>query len=231
MRSLILVISLSAVAVPMNVVSAEVETGFVSMFNGVDLTGWDGKPGLWRVEDGAISSESTPETPCERAHYLYWQNGEPGDFILRFEYKLIGEGGNSGVHFRSEKRPDFDTWGYQADIESGAQWSGCLFQHDRGGVVMRGFKAEIDARGQRKEVPFASPDALQSHIKANDWNSYEVRAEGNHISLSINGQLMCEVKDDDAKYSRDKGFISLQMHPGPPMKIQFRNLRIKPLKK
>ena len=162
---------------------------------------------------------------------MYWQGGEPGDFILRFEYKLTGEGGNSGVQFRSEKRDDYDAWGYQADLESGKQWSGCIFQHDRGGVVMRGNKAEIDAGGGRKEEVFAASDDLQAKIVQDDWNAYEVRAQGNHIVLAINGQIMCEVRDDDAKYSRRKGFIALQMHPGPPMKIQFRNLRIKLLDK
>ncbi len=211
--------------------SNEEEAGFISLFNGKDLSGWEGKPGLWRVEDGALIAESTADAPCKKHHYLYWTGGEPGDFILRFEYKITGEGANSGVQFRSEKRPDFDAWGYQADIETGSQWTGCLFQHDRGGVVMRGNKAVIDAKGQRTEKVFAEPDSLQAHIKADDWNAYEVHAEGNHILLRINGHLMCEVRDDDATYSRDKGFISLQMHPGPPMKIQFRNLRIKILDK
>lgn len=208
---------------------SDTEAGFVSMFNGKDLTGWEGKAGGWWVEDGAITAQSTDEKPCKKHHYLYWNGGEPGDFILRFDYKLIGDGGNSGVQFRSEKRPDFDTWGYQADIEGGTQWTGCLFQHDRGGVVMRGNKAKIDVQGKREESAFASPESLQDKVKANDWNAYEVLAEGNHIRLSINGELMCEVWDDDGTYARKAGIIALQMHPGPPMKIQFRNLRIKML--
>ena len=231
MRRIFPAVALLLVALPLAAAPAGDDAGFTSMFNGTDLKGWEGKPGLWRVEEGAITAESTPEQPCERAHYLYWQGGEPGDFILRFQYKLTGEGGNSGVQFRSERRDDYDAWGYQADLESGKQWSGCIFQHDRGGVVMRGNKAEINAQGERKEEPFATSDDLQAKIRQDDWNDYEVRAQGNHIVLLINGQVMCEVRDDDAKYSRRKGFIALQMHPGPPMKIQFRNLRIKLLDK
>lgn len=203
--------------------------GFVSMFNGTDLAGWEGKPGAWYVEDGAITAESTAENPCKKHHYLYWRGGEPGDFILRFDYKITGEGGNSGVHFRSEARPDFDIWGYQADIEQGPQWTGCLFQHDRGGVVMRGYKAVIDEQGQRREERIADPDELQSHVKTDGWNAYEVVASGNTITLRINGHLMCEVEDRDATYARKEGHIALQMHPGPPMKIQFKNFRIKML--
>lgn len=202
------------------------ETGFVSMFNGMDLEGWEGKPGGWYVEDGAITAESTAENPVPKHHYLYWTGGAPDDFVLRFRYRIIGPGGNSGVQFRSERRPDWDVWGYQADIEAGDEWTGCLFQHDRNGVVMRGFRARIAEDGSRTEEQFAEPAALLKVVKEGDWNDYEIRAEGHQISLHINGQLMCEVEDHDATYFRDKGIIALQMHPGPPMKIQFKDLRI-----
>jgi hypothetical protein len=199
--------------------------GFISMFNGTDLTGWDGKPGGWWVEDGAITSESTEANPCVQHHYLFWKPAQPGDFVMRFQYRLTG--GNSGVQFRSERRPDYDVWGYQADMEAGTEWTGCLFQHDRNGVVMRGYKAVIAHDGTRQEEQFASSEELQKLIKPGDWNDYEIIAEGPRITLKINGALMCEVVDKDAKMSRSRGFIALQMHPGPPMKVQFRNLRIK----
>lgn len=222
-----LVVFTAVVSLP--IAAAEPENGFVSMFNGEDLSGWEGKPGGWWIEDGAITSESTPEKPCIKHHYLYWRGGQPGDFVLRFKFKLVG--GNSGVQFRSEPRPEFDTWGYQADMDAENQWIGCLFQHDRGGVVMRGFKATIAEDGTRTEEAFADPAELLKAIHIGDWNEYEVVAEGNHISLSINGTLMCEVEDKDAQYSRAKGLIALQMHPGPPMKVQFKDLRIQVMDK
>ncbi len=205
--------------------AGEDEQGFVSMFNGKDLTGWEGKPGGWWVEDGAITSRSTEENPCVKHHYLYWRGGEPADFILRFKYKLVG--GNSGVQIRSQTRPDWDTWGYQADMEAGNQWTGCLFQHDRGGVVMRGKKAVIAEDGTRTEETFASGEELQKKIRNDDWNDYEITAKGSKIVLKINGQLMCEVDDRDAKLACRKGIIALQMHPGPPMDVRFRDIRIK----
>ena len=207
------------------------EAGFVSMFNGKDLTGWDGQPGEWWIEDGAITSESTPEKPCTNAHYLYWAEDEPSDFVLRFKYKLIG--GNSGVQIRSQKRPDYDTWGYQADIEAGDQWSGCLFQHDRkgglvpGAVVTRGHKAVISEEGVHQNTQFADSMELQKCIKKDDWNEYEVSALGSKVTLKINGELMCEVDDRDKEMACSQGVIALQMHPGPPMKIQFKDLYIK----
>ena len=201
------------------------EEGFVPMFNGKDLTGWEGKPGGWWVEDGAITSESTAEKPCVKHHYLYWRGGKPADFVMRFKYRLVG--GNSGVQFRSEERPEFDTWGYQADMEAGTEWTGCLFQHDRGGVVMRGKQAIIAKDGTRQETEFAPSSELQQAVKQDDWNDYEIIAQGSRVVLSINGKRMCEVDDRDAKWACKGGIIALQMHPGPPMKVQFKDLRIK----
>ena len=203
----------------------EEELGFVSMFNGTDLTGWSGKDGGWWVEDGAITSESTEAKPCIKHHYLFWEGAQPADFILRFRYKLTG--GNSGVQIRSKKLDGFDAWGYQADMEAGDQWTGCLFQHDRGAVVKRGFKATIAEDGTRKDTPFTEPDTLQAVIDQDGWNDYEVRAVGPKITLRINGKLMCEVVDQDREMACNEGYIAVQMHPGPPMKVQFKDLRIK----
>ncbi|NLN93649.1 MAG: DUF1080 domain-containing protein [Candidatus Hydrogenedens sp.] len=203
------------------------ENGFISLFDGKSLEGWEGKEGAWYIEDGALTAESTADKPCPEAHYLYWKDGEPGNFILRCSYKIAGDGGNSGVHFRSEERPDWDIWGYQADIEKGFEWTGCLFQHDRGGVVMRGFKAHIDSTGKKKEQVLGDPALLLESVHQDDWNDYEIIAEDATIRLIINGTTMCEVEDHDPVYSRRKGHIALQMHPGPPMKIQFKNIRLK----
>lgn len=212
-----------------NIVAEDDESGFISIFDGKTLNGWEGLPGWWYIEDGAITAQSTPEKPCKNAHYLYWTGGEPEDFILKLEFKL--DNNNSGIQFRSERRPNYDTWGYQADIDDTGEWMGCLFQHDRWAVVKRGFKAEIDEEGKRvKEEQFADPKELLKVVKPKEWNEYEIRAIGNHIQLYINNTLMCEVKDNDKKYSRRKGIIALQMHPGPPMKVQFRNIRIKLIK-
>jgi hypothetical protein len=112
-------------------------------------------------------------------------------------------------------------------MEAGTQWTGCLFQHQRGGVVMRGKKAHIAEDGTRTEEEFASGEELQKVVNQDEWNDYEIIAEGPRIQLSINGVKMCEVEDHDKTFSRSKGIIALQMHPGPPMKVQFKNMRIK----
>jgi hypothetical protein len=205
--------------------ASSVEKGFVSMFNGRDLTGWEGKAGWWRVEDGCLTSESTPDKPCTQCNYLMWRGGRPADFEFRCEYRLVG--GNSGIQFRSRELPDFDTYGYQADMESGDQWTGCLFEHKRGGVAMRGEKVTIAKDGKKEVTRLGDPKELLGHVKKNDWNSYRVIAVGPDVTLEINGVVMTQVRD--LQSTAREGVIALQMHPGPPMKVQFRNLRIKML--
>ncbi len=203
------------------------EEGFVPMFNGKDLTGWEGKPGWWTVEDGTITSQSTAEKPCPSAHYLMWRGGKPADFEMRFEYRL--QGGNSGVQFRSRELPDWDTNGYQADIEAGEQWTGCLFEHTRAGLAMRGESVVVDKDGTKHVTSLGDSKELLSHVKKNDWNEYRISAVGNEIILMINGVVMTHITDNQEGVAAKDGVIALQMHPGPPMKIQFRNLRIRVL--
>ncbi len=195
------------------------------MFNGRDLTGWEGKPGWWRVEDGALTSESTVDKPCTNAHYLMWRGGKPADFELRLDYKLIG--GNSGIQLRSRELPDWDTYGYQADMEDGDQWTGCLFEHKRGGVAMRGEDVLIRPDGTRVVTPLGNPADLLKKVRRHDWNRYRIIARGPTITLEVNDTVMCRATDLQADTAAADGVLALQMHPGPPMKVQFRNLRIR----
>lgn len=201
--------------------------GFVTIFNGKNLDGWKGVDGGWRVEDGTLVGESTPENPCKASHYLYWDEKEPGDFHLKLTFRLRGEGANSGIQFRSEKRPNWDTFGYQADMDQSLHWTGTLFHHTRAAVVRRGYDSVIAPDGTVTEKQFADPAELIKVYKPGDWNDYEVIAEGSVMTLKINGKMMCRVDDRHATESLSKGVIALQMHQGPPMKVEFKNIRIK----
>lgn len=203
----------------------EVEDGFVSIFNGRDLAGWEGDPDWWSVEGEAITAQSTPDKPCVKATYLMWRGGEPGDFELRLEYRLVG--GNSGVQFRSKELPDWDTSGYQADIDAAGEWTGALFEHARGGVALRGERVAIAEDGTRRVVPIADPTSLLKRVRLDDWNSYRIVAKGEDIALEINGCLMSQLRDRQRDRAARQGIIALQMHPGPPMKVQFRYVRIR----
>jgi hypothetical protein len=199
---------------------------FGEMFNGKDLTGWEGAPNWWEARDGVLVAESTPAKPCARSHYLYWKGGEPADFEMRCLWRISGEG-NSGIQFRSETRPDWDTWGYQADLDGAGVYTGCLYQHVRGLVAQRGQKVSIDQTGRKTSTTFADSDELLKAVRKGDWNEYRILAQGPHIKLWINDVLMCEVEDHEPKLALTKGIIALQMHQGPPMKVEFKNLRIR----
>jgi len=208
--------------------AAECEEGFEPIFNGRDLSGGEGMPGWWEVRDGAIVTESTPEKPCPRTQYLYWKGGEPADFDVRFSFRLTGQA-NSGLQFRSLIRPNWDAWGYQADADSAGVYMGCLYQHVRGLVAKRGQQVVIDAAGKKTITEFGDPAELLKAVKPGDWNEYRVLAQGRRIVLWLNGVRMCEVEDHEEKFALPKGILALQMHKGPPMKAEFKNLRIKKL--
>lgn len=195
----------------------------VELFNGKDLTGWEGAPGWWTVEDGALTAQSTPEKKCLKPNYLVWTGGQPANFQLDCEFKLSAEG-NSGIQIRSERRPANDMFGYQADMTGDGKLIGFIYHHQRGLVAQRGEQVTISADGKRNADAMADPKTLLENYKPGDWNQYRIRCEGSKIKLWLNGVLMCEITDKDAKTAVAKGFIGLQMHPGPPMKVQFRHL-------
>lgn len=209
------------------------EEGFQAIFDGQSLDGWDGDPRFWRVEDGAITGQTTPDNPTKHNTFLIWRGGEVDDFVLRFEYRLIG--GNSGVQYRSFERPEeWGRWvigGYQADFEAGDRYSGILYgERFRGILADRGQKTVIGSDHKPKVVEqFADSAELQKHVKKEDWNQYEITAKGYHFVHKINGQLMCECTDEDVEARRPSGLLALQVHAGPPMTVQFRNIRLKRL--
>jgi HEAT repeat protein len=205
------------------------EEGFTPIFNGKELSGWDGKPGWWTVEDGALTAESTPEKPCKECNYLIWRGGQPADFELRADFKL-SRGGNSGIQIRSEERPNWDTFGYQADMTGDGELAGFVYHHSRGLIAGRGEKAVFAADGKKTVESIGDPAELLKHFKPGDWNTYRVVCRGPDITLDINGVLMCQITDHHATQAPTRGIIALQMHPGPPMKIQFKNIRLKELK-
>jgi len=224
-----LLLAFSLLATAAEPASGKSDEGFTPMFNGKDLAGWEGAPDWWEVRDGVLLAESTPERPCKRSHYLYWKGGEPADFEMRCDFRISGQA-NSGIQFRSQKRPNWDTWGYQADLDTAGVYTGCLYQHERGLVAQRGQKVVFDKSGQKTVTAFGNAAELLKVVKQGQWNQYRILAEGPRIALWINGVLMCEVEDHQEKYALPSGIIALQMHQGPPMKVEFKDLRIRVLK-
>jgi type 1 glutamine amidotransferase len=213
-----------------NTAADDDEAGFKSIFNGRDLTGWKGDDRFWSVQDEAITGTTTPEKVTPGNTFITWTEGTVDDFVLRCEYRIIG--GNSGIQYRSTQMKDageFVVGGYQADIDSGDTFSGINYEErGRGILAQRGQKTEITESGEVKETArLADTNELQARIKKEDWNSYEIIAEGNHLTHKINGVTMSEVVDNQASKRKASGILALQLHAGPPMVVQFRNIRLK----
>jgi hypothetical protein len=201
------------------------------LFNGKDLTGWEGDPAVWSVEDGAIVGRTTAEAPIKNNTFLIWRGGNVGDFRLRLQYRI--EGGNSGVQYRS-KVADPDKWivgGYQADIDSKPVYTGILYDEQGTRAIManRGERATFDRDGKKTVVRFADADELQKIIRNEDWNDYVIEARGAKLRHTINGKLMSETEDNDAEKRADSGVLALQVHQGPPMTVRFRKIELEQL--
>lgn len=198
----------------------------LEIFNGKDLSGWSGHFDWWLVEDGALTAESTADKPCEKSNYLTWTGGQPADFQLDCDF-MLSAAGNSGIQIRSEPRPGFDTYGYQADMTGDGELIGYVYHHKHKLVAERGEKVILSPEGTRTATRFADKESLLDHYKKEDWNHYRIVCEGQKITLFLNGILMCEITDQSSSGAANKGIIALQMHRGPPMKVQFKNVSIK----
>ena len=196
-----------------------------SLFDGRTLDGWSGDTSFWSVQEGVITGESTPGHLAEHTNYLVYSKSKVRDFELSLEFKLVG--GNSGVQFRSRGAGPLDIAGYQADLEDGPNWSGCLYEQDgRGVVATRGQAVSYDEQGQRTLTTFGDPAEILGHVRVHEWNTYTIRAVGSRIELSINGTPTSTLVDKDPAHAAREGCLALQLHQGMAMKAQFRNLQL-----
>jgi hypothetical protein len=200
-----------------------------SIFNGRDLSGWKGNTELWSVEDGAITGRTTDEKPLTFNTFLVWE-GEVADFELELDYKIVG--GNSGIQYRSKliDAEKYIVGGYQADIDASMQFAGINYEErGRGILAQRGERVKISPRGEKQAERFADAGELKDAIKADGWNHYRVVAKGPQLSHYINDKLMSETIDSEEGKAAAKGILALQIHTGPAMVVQFKNMNLKKL--
>lgn len=210
------------------------EPGFQPIFDSKTLTGWEGDPTYWRVEDGSLVGEITPATVIKSNTFVVWRGGRPKDFELKLDYRITAEG-NSGVNYRSVVVPDtvtpankFAMRGYQCDLDGRKRYPGNNYEEKgRLFLAIRGQLTRIV--GGRPPVLVATigdPDELAKAV-TDDWNAIHLIVRGNTLTHMINGRLMTIVIDDDAPNRPVDGLIGMQVHVGPPMKVEYRNLRLK----
>ena len=225
------------------------EPGFRSLFNGKDLTGWDGLPGVWSVEDGAITGRNRAEAPLEGNTFLIWKEGTVGDFTLRLRFRFQPVAGaamakaNSGVQYRSQvidpaKRV---VGGYQADMDGGGKYVGMLYEErGRGILALPTQKVRLSPQAGKPGEPTqvkidvlgvtaseADRAALTAAVARGEWMDLTLIVEGRLLRHYVNGKQTAEIVDDDDAHRAASGVLALQVHAGEPMMVQFKEIRLK----
>lgn len=222
--------------------------GFISIFDGETLNDWKGNATYWSVENGNLTGIITPETLLSKNTFIIWQGGEPSNFELKLEYR-ISEDGNSGINYRSETIDSipYALRGYQADIDGKNNYTGQNYEErKRTTLAYQGEKVNVNPLGnsetksslaaniekncwQNREVTksLGSKESLLAHIKKDDWNQVHLIVNGNRMKHYVNGVLMSDVTDNDTTNRTMSGKIGVQVHVGPPMKVEFRDIRLK----
>lgn len=218
------------------------ENGFTDLFNGKDLSGWEGMPGFWSVRDGAITGQITAEKTVQANTFLVWKGGDVKNFELRLSFRLRADNdkayANSGIQYRS-KVLDPATWvvgGYQADLDFARPQLGMLYEERGRGILMKAgerirvLPAGADGKPRIESVGTPTdPAELAASYRKGDWNEMTIVARGNHLQHFVNGKLTAEVTDLDVAKGAQSGVLAFQLHAGPPITVQFKNIRIKTL--
>jgi hypothetical protein len=216
-----------AVAAPY-VIPARVRAakGAKALFNGKDLTDWDGDPRFWSVQDGAIPGITTNETPTRGNTFIIWRGGVLKDFELHVAWRL--ENHNSGIQYRSRDRGKWVVNGYQADMDGSSTYTGILYEEGGRGIVARvGKKVTVGPDGKPEVTGTVSnPKEVKDAIKLKDWNRYVIIGRGNRLVQKVNGIVTVDVTDEDEKRRAMEGVLAFQLHAGEPMKVQFKDITL-----
>ncbi|HRR32889.1 MAG TPA: DUF1080 domain-containing protein [Kiritimatiellia bacterium] len=213
--------------------------GMTRIFNGKDLTGWEGDLSLWSVKDGVIRGETTPENPAQGNTFLIWKDGTTRDFELRLSFRCSASN-NSGIQYRSARIPckpeAKNQWrlkGYQHEIRNEQKLPNVAgFIYDEGGkrgrICLVGEQA-IWADGKKQvQATLLDGEAFKALFRLDDWNDVVIVAKGNRIRHYLNERLILDFTDDPALALLD-GSLGLQLHAGRPMWTEFKDIRIKTL--
>jgi len=215
----------------------EEPAGMKSLFNGKDLTGWDGDPRLWSAKDGVIHGETSAANKANGNTFLIWKDGKTKDFELRLSFRCTATN-NSGIQYRSKHITDSkvrNNWvvrGYQHEIRNETKLpsvAGFIYGEGlgRGRICLVGEKATIDDDGKKQVTETLIDQAgFEKLFKLDDWNDVVIIAKGTHIQHYLNGRLILDFTDSP-KLALREGILALQLHAGNPMWVEFKNIRIK----
>ncbi len=188
---------------------------FMDLWNGKDLSQWEGSGDFWSVRDGAITGRTTAAHPAAGNTFLVWKGGSVEDFELRLKVRIVADNArgwaNSGVQYRS-RLVDSANWvvaGYQADLDAGGTYTGGLYEERGRGIL-------------------AAPK-VHAALAPGQWNDYVILVQGNRHRFYVNGKLTTDTVDWDETRAARSGLLALQLHAGPPMTVQFKDLQLRRL--
>ena len=211
------------------------------IFNGKNLSGWNGDPSMWSVRDGVIHGETTPDNPAKGNTFIIWEDGILKDFELRLSFRCTADN-NSGIQYRSKHLPAGDgaknKWvvkGYQHEIRNEDDLPnvpGFIYDErgKRGRICLAGERATWEADG-KKVVSADLIDAagFKELMKVDDWNDVVIIAKGNRVLHYLNGKLILDFTDNHPELALSEGVLALQLHAGNPMWTEFKDIRIRML--
>ncbi len=212
--------------------------GMQAIFNGQDLTGWDGDPRLWSVQDGVIRGETTAENKANGNTFLIWQDGNTKDFELRLSFRCNATN-NSGIQYRSQHITDGNPrnkWvvrGYQHEIRNENKLPnvpGFIYEEGgpRGRMCMVTENVEWTADGKKElKSKLMEDEEFESLVKVDDWNDVVIIAKGPRIQHYLNGKLILDCTDNHPENAKHDGVLALQLHAGSPMWVEFKEIRFK----
>jgi hypothetical protein len=212
--------------------AGDADDGFVSLFDGRTLEGWKAPDmSYFSVQDGAITGETTKDHNPPRNQFIVWQGGTVSDFDLRFRFRIFGPKANSGMQFRGAVKEHGLVHGYQADIALAGPYLGGIWDEygPRNSLAARGERNEIAEDGRKTVAKVADPEELRKGIDLSQWTEYRITAEGPRLRLWINDRLMSELVDREKGKAAAEGCLAMPIIPGEPMKVQYKDLRLKRL--
>jgi hypothetical protein len=210
------------------------------IFNGKDLTGWDGDPRLWSVREGVIHGETTTENPAKGNTFIIWKDGTTKDFELRLSFRCNATN-NSGIQYRSKHITEKvgNNWvvrGYQHEIRNEVKFPNIsAFIYDEGGkrgrICMVGEQATWEADGKKLvKSDLIDQEGWEKLFKLNEWNEVIIIAKGPNIQHYMNGKLILDFTDNHPELALKDGILALQLHAGAPMWAEYKNIRIREIK-
>lgn len=207
---------------------ARSDDGFISLFNGKDLTGWEGAPGLWKVEDGIVIGTCKGPDHFEHNTFLIWSGGTVRDFELIATVKMVGDN-NSGIQYRSKKIPEFGPFaisGYQCDVHPALEHTGMTYEEKGRGIFgLNGKDVALDNDTNRWLLSEHEP--VEADLS--EWTEFRILVRGNHHIHQVNGKTSSELIDYDEDGRTLEGLIAIQLHRGNANQILIKEMKLKHL--